>query len=737
MVAVGNGKWRERGSVRARRAASALVALCAAALLAPASAGAQTALGIPCAAPQDGVFFCQGDSAHRVEATSTDKHVLLDVNVALPAGGANLPLVIQMHGWGGQKGGLDRMKPWAQRGYAVLNYTSRGFNGSCGSPAARGILPPDPTSLAGCQSGWIKLMDTRYEIRDAQELAGRLADEGVVDGQLVAPTGGSYGGGFSMALAALRDRVMNLDGTVGPSGSWHSPGGKPMRIAAAAPQIPWTDLVYSLMPNGRTLDYTVTGPNDDRSPIGVSKQSFVSGLFALGQASGYYAPPGMDDQADLARWFALINAGDPYDSNPQAQAIVQEIADHHSSYYIPDSEAPAPLLLSNGFTDDLFPVDEAVRFYNRLLDRYPSAAIKLMFFDYGHQRGANKPPDVALLRDATFAWFDHYLRGVGPAPADDVTALTQTCPKTAASGGPFTAPTWAALHPGEVRLLSAGAQTIASGGGDPSVNSAVDPVAGGGDACATTSSANLNGTATYRFPAAAGDGFTLMGSPTVVGKFAASGTPGTFQIAARLWDVAPGDGPQTLVARGLYRPKGDGSTEVFQLHPNAWRFAPGHQAKLELLGNDAPYGRASNGAFTITATGLDVRLAVHDAPGSANGQVQSPAAPFVPAGAHLAPGVVSASLRVRYRSRSARSARRRGVCRWRSVRASVSGRGLSYVRRTDFLVGSRRLARDVRAPFAATITSTRARRAHSRRLRAVLTTRDGRRVTLKRTLRAC
>jgi dienelactone hydrolase len=722
---------RSTRRIRRRIAVAAGATAVACSLAAPAGAQAVSALGIPCTS-QQGILFCQGDSAHR--APGWDGKVLLDTNVALPAaGGTNLPLVILMHGWGGQKSGIDDMKAWADRGYAVLSYTSRGFNGSCGSLAARGIAPPDPTSLSGCAQGWIKLMDTRYEIRDAQNLVGRLADEGVVDGQRVAPTGPSYAGGYSMALAALGNRVMNPDGSLIP---WTSPGGKPMRIAAAAPQIPWTDLAYSLMPNGHTLDYTITGPNDDLSPIGVMKQSFVSGLYALGQTTGYYAPPGVDSQADLTQWYALINAGDPYDSNPQAKTVVDEIAAHHSSYYIPDTQPPAPLLLSNGFTDDLFPVDEALRFYNRLRDRFPSSPVKLMFFDYGHQRGANKPADTARLRDATYAWFDHYLRGVGPAPAQDVTALTQTCPKTAASGGPFTGATWPALHPGEVRLLSSAAQTILSGGGDPSVNAAVDPVGGGGNACATTPSANLGGTATYRFPAAAGGGYTLMGSPTVIGRFNVQGPPGTIQIAARLWDVAPGGGPQTLVARALYRPKGDGSPEVFQLHPNAWRFGPGHQAKLELLGNDAPYGRAPNGTFSIAAGAVDLRLPVHDQPGAANGQVQSPAAPFLPAGARLAPGIVSAGLRVGYR-RPSRTARRRLACRWRSARVTVTGRGLKWVRRTDFLVGSRRVARDGRAPFAATVTLTRVRRAHSRRLRAVLLTRDGRRIQLRRTLHRC
>ena len=63
-----------------------------------------------------------------------------------------------------------------------------------------------------------------------------------------------------MALAALKDRVMLPDGSLVP---WTSPGGHAMGIAAAAPEIPWTDLAYSLMPNGRTLDYVADAPYGD------------------------------------------------------------------------------------------------------------------------------------------------------------------------------------------------------------------------------------------------------------------------------------------------------------------------------------------------------------------------------------------------------------------------------------------------------------------------------------------
>ena len=78
-------------------------------LAAPAGAQAVSALNIPCTS-QKAILFCEGDSAHRVNGW--DGKVLLDANVALPAGGGtNLPLVMLMHGWGGSKLGIDDMKP--------------------------------------------------------------------------------------------------------------------------------------------------------------------------------------------------------------------------------------------------------------------------------------------------------------------------------------------------------------------------------------------------------------------------------------------------------------------------------------------------------------------------------------------------------------------------------------------------------------------------------------------------
>src|SRR3954468_4999635 len=614
-----------------RRWPAALAMVLSTAALAPAAQAADTVfpgVDIGCApqAAQGGIRFCQGDTDHLVPSFDGAP---VDVNVALPPAGepGPYPLLGMFHGWGGSKLGLKEMAAWAKRGYAVFSMSDRGFGDSCGGTSST-------RTSAECQSvGYNHLLDSRYEVHDAQYLISLLADQGLVDGRRVGATGGSYGGGMSMALAALKDRVMTPSGALVP---WTSPKGKPMRIAAAAPEIPWTDLSNSLMPNGHTLDYAIAG--DGYGPrTGVMKATFVTGLFATGLAASNYAPPQTDPEADLYTWFAATAAGDPYDQNPLTQQVLTELQRHHSSYYIDDSEAPAPLLISNGFTDDLFPVDEAVRFYNRTKAHWPDAYVGMFHLDYGHQRGQGKAADTAILHARQQAFFDHFLLGKGDLPPTDQTvqAMTQTCPKTAASGGPYSAATWAGLAPGEVRFDS-DAQQVVADPGDPREGQAFDPIAGPG-ACATAADpGDVPGTGVYRLPAAAGGGYTLLGAATIIAHIR-SASP-TDQIVARLLDVAP-DGNETLVARGTYRPNlapETPSQQVFQLHPGAWQFDTGHVAKLELLTADVPYARPSNGQAPMLVSKLELRLPVHDQPGSAPGVV-APAPKYVPQGYALAP----------------------------------------------------------------------------------------------------
>jgi len=582
---------------------------------------------LSCAAqPASGnVRLCAGATATWDGITKVDVNVILPPE---PASGPDgpYPLIGNFHGWGGSKIGIGpQTQGWAQNGYAVFSMSARGWGNSCGAS------DPDKILLTpACASGYNHLMDSRYEVRDAQYLISVLADEGVAEPRKIGATGVSYGGGLSMALAALRDRTMLPDGSLAP---WKSPAGTPMAVAAAVPQWPWTDLAYSLLPNGRTLDYVADAPYlgpDGTAPIGIEKLSYVSGLYATGQLLSNYALPGTDPGADLVTWFGIISAGEPYDENPATGAIVAEITSHHSSYYIDAAQPPAPLLIQSGWNDDLFPPDEAIRFYNRTRSQFPGDPISLFFMDDGHARSQSKAADVEVFRARQDAWFDHYLKGTGAAPGSSATALTTTC--GSASAGPYTAATWRDLAPGEIRFESAAAQTVVPGAGDPAIGTSFDPIATA-DACATAPGADQAGVATYRLPAAPAAGFTLLGSPTIVAGIASPGPQS--ELAARLLDVSPG-GTETLVARGLLRPGSGGGEMVFQLHPQAYRFAAGHVPKLELLSSDAPYARPSNAQAPITVSGLELRLPVLEQPGSLGGTVQTPAPKVVPPGYRLA-----------------------------------------------------------------------------------------------------
>jgi pimeloyl-ACP methyl ester carboxylesterase len=577
----------------------ALIGVAATLALTVGSAGAATvssALGIPCTVQPSGVQFCKGDLGHRVPSFDG---VPLDANVTLPPESQNgpFPLIVGLHGYGGSKNQstVDAAAE-AQRGYAVLEYSARGFGESCGSVASRNV--------PGCAKGWVHLADSRFEARDTQYLAGLLVDQGLVLPKKIGVTGASYGGGQTYELAALRNRIMKLNGKLAP---WKSPDGTPMRIAAAAPLIGWTDLAYALTPNGNTLDTRAKNPYGKTT--GVSKSSFVNGLYTVGNLSGFYAPPGADPNADLTNWNNRINQGEPYDT-PDVKNILSQFTQFHSGYYVQHGlkkkkrEKPAPILAYNAWTDDLFPADESLRYYNLIKKQYPKAEFSLIFEDgFGHMRASTSASNFPELNAARDKFFDRRLKGASGKPLG-VETTTQAC-NGAAVQGPFITKNWNKQHRNDVSFNSSAPKTFDSTGGSASVANAIDPITSG-DSCRTTDANDDSNTATYRLPAATGSGFTLLGAPTVTARYK---TTGDFpQVDARLWDVDPGTNKQTLVARGVWRPAASNKNQTFQLHANGYNFAAGHVAKLELLGRDPNYTRPSNGTFSVTVSKLRLDL---------------------------------------------------------------------------------------------------------------------------------
>ncbi len=570
----------------------------------------------------------------------------IDVNVFLPPesdGSGPFPTIGDFHGWGGSKLGLKeekggftqgedpRIQGWAERGYAVFSMSDRGWGLSCGA------LDPQEGVEAVCGNGYNHLMDDRYEVRDAQFLLSVLADEGLVEPTKVGATGASYGGGMSVALAALRNRTMLQNGSLV---RWESPKGLSMEIAAAVPQWPWTDIAYSLAPNGRNLDYVTNspyrGPNG-KLPIGVWKASWSEGLNTVGEALSNYEPE--DQEANIPGWLLRFKAGDPY-TDASIEGIVKLLSTFHSSFGINSTVEPSPLLIQSGWNDDLFPVDEALRLYQRTRAQYPSDPISLYFADMGHSRSSLTTPIAETAFNARLeAWFAHYLKGEGASPSSSVETVTTVC--GGASAGRFKAAGWSSLAPGEIRLQSTDTQTIthtpnSEEEGVPTTSSgAFDPIVGTKNPCTALPSAAVDNehSADYSLAPAPAGGYTLMGSPTIIADIQ-SPSPNS-EIAARLLDVSP-EGNESLVARGVYRPVGGSQEMVFQLHAQGYQFAAGHVAKLELLPSDFPYARYSNLQANVTVKNLELRLPVTEQPGSLGGLVQTPAPKVVPPGYTLA-----------------------------------------------------------------------------------------------------
>ncbi len=620
-----------------RKLLALAVATALLALVIPATAGAtiSSVFGSVTCTEQTGANAGQrwcGNSAGTT-VTSFDG-TPIDVAVGFPAATGedkNYPVVGLYHGWGSTKitPSSATAQRWLKLGYAVFSITDRGWGSSCGSPSK----PANTVKPAPCEHGYIHLLSRRYEVRDAQTLLGKLADEGVINPQEIGANGGSYGGGMSLELGSLKDRVELENGELIP---WTSPEGKPMKIAATAAEYPWTDIAEALQPNGSTLDYVENSPYKGilgNHEYGIEKNNWNASLYGAGQVLGYYGPPG-DPEANITEWHNFNITGGPY--NGKALAIQQEEQlPNHSAYYTNLEEAPSPALMENGWNDDLFPVDETVKYYNKVRAAYPHAAMKLFDMDLGHNpRSAStvSTTDVGKLQAAQNEWFAHYVRGEGSEPSGaqgGATAIASFCPQSAGgSGVEFKAANWASLTAGELDVAGAAEQTIQAPG-TASANAFTS-----GTVCTTQSSATNASAATYN-TAPVSEAFTLLGSSTVIAELS---TPGeNAQVIGRLYDVNGAN--EQLIGRSIYRPISPGAgfvKQVFQMHPQAWKVEPGHSLRLELLAQDSTYARNSSTPQSIQVKNLELRVPTVEGAGGDGGAITAPQAPYLPTGYTLA-----------------------------------------------------------------------------------------------------
>jgi predicted acyl esterase len=545
------------------------------------------------AAPAQAGFrdSCEQHDAHEICTGTVESFdgTPLSTTLTLPTTarkGGRRPLIVFLHGFLSNKGeylsdteqAADNYKTvefnnlwFAARGYAVLNYDARGH---------------------GDSGGQIALASKDFEIRDTQHLTGLLVDDGTAKRRKVAAIGGSYGGGQTWLLATVRGKGAPQYGT------WRSPKGRVVRLAAAVPQFTWTDLLFSLVPNGRKAKTT---------PLGVAKITLLNGFIAV---------IGSKMTEDLARWLARVNQGEPYDGDPVVEEAKKALTEDRSPYYqdgffralrrSPRRQRSIPILAAQGWTDPIFAAVEAVRMYKRLRSIRRDYPIQLYFGDFEHLTSQIKIPDMRYYHRLATRLLGHYMLGRKRRPRFDVRSAPTLCDPEA-FGPVVRRRRWGALHPDKLRFELRGPRMTGSPVADPR-GGAIDHVVIGLQkrGCVTTDQPESPGVATWRVPVERD--FTLLGMPRLELAYEATGTD--IQLNSRLWDVAP-DGTQTLVTRAAYRVVAPGSGEqraAYDLYGNHWHLERGHELLLEVTGDDSTFFRRDNFPSVTTVTSAKLTL---------------------------------------------------------------------------------------------------------------------------------
>ncbi|MDT4939980.1 MAG: type transport system ATP-binding protein, partial [Pseudonocardiales bacterium] len=303
-------------------------------------------LNLPCANYPGGDTICSG------EVRSFDGSPL-DVDVTLPTSGTGSkhPLLLFFHGFGNNKhewesttdegDGADKYQwnsHWfARHGFYVLTYTARGFTDQGATRADEPNTPAgtDPTchpptasptsSAAGSDctpSGTIRVKNKEVEIRDSQYLAALTAAAFPdINPAQVAVSGGSYGGGESWLQAA--DPFWTFPHSINPALPV-------LQLQVAVPKYGWTDLAYSLVPNGHpgflagdpiySSSQGAQNAHGVGNPFGVAKQSYIAGLYALGTTTGTFEegnaptpvkPAPCTPPETFTTWLDRVTAGEP------------------------------------------------------------------------------------------------------------------------------------------------------------------------------------------------------------------------------------------------------------------------------------------------------------------------------------------------------------------------------------------------------------------------------------------
>ena len=560
---------------------------------------------------------------------------LIDADLYVPAGVsavAPAPALLVTNGFGGTKEDQAELaQGFGDEGYVTLSYTGLGFvdgdncpitlddvehDGAAASQLIR-FLGGDPAIAATNDADGTPVRIDQVVREDGP--AGTLHDP------QVGMTGGSYGGQVQFAAAGYENRF-GAD-----------------RLDAIVPLITWNDLSYSLAPENSTLPQgTARSGSVSATGTGVFKYQWAALFTSLGVINGAQDLEALADPVAFQEFFQqastncanfeaevctalaeVASAGYP------SQESIEYLRSNSVSSYMGDVRVPT--LIGQGQADTLFNVQESVATYTAL--RQQGTPVSLVWQSWGHS--TSEPVDGELdLRHPSesyqgrqaLAWFEHYVRGTGPAPelnffyyrdwvyeaTDDVTRAYATAgsypvgkERTYHLSGTSTSGQDGALvtKPQQVQPGSSTYSNLAPVGPNYTETSALDQ---------TRPVTDPPGSAIRFATTPLAKPLDVVGSPRLTVQLSApsvtatqtGGPSGQLIAFAKLYDVGP-DGVIELPHRLISPVRVADVTKpvTIELPGIVHRFEPGHRLVVVLAGGDMAYRGSSTTQPVTLVTG--------------------------------------------------------------------------------------------------------------------------------------
>lgn len=346
----------------------------------------------------------------------------IDADLYVPAGVSKAnraPALLATNGFGGTKEDqADLAQGFGEKGYVTLSYTGIGFVDGDNCP----ITLDDREHDGAAASQLMRFLAGDTKIKAVDDATGKkivvdqvIREDGPTGTRYdpaVGMTGGSYGGQVQFAAAGF-ERTAGTD-----------------RLDAIIPLITWNDLSYSLAPENSAIPgRTAESGSVSSSQIGVFKYQWAGLFTTVGVANGAQDVP---PPTDAARWRTFVREGCANFDRPvctalaevatqgyPSQASIDFLRSNSVSTYMEDIQVPT--LIGQGQADTLFNLQESVATYTALKEQ--GTPVSLVWQSWGHSKSSPAPgeldlrhPEASYQGRQALAWFEHYVRGTGPAP---------------------------------------------------------------------------------------------------------------------------------------------------------------------------------------------------------------------------------------------------------------------------------------------------------------------------------